>query len=154
MKKIVLGILVFVMCLTTIFNEYTYVNAEESSDMDIPFSELMTDNAIVGYSDAGTWGVYYGSGVSIINDSGGGKIGWGGATHARVSCKVSVNAIVERYSGGSWLRVTSASNTREDSLTAVVSKMTLVGSGYYYRVRCSHNAATDRGYSSTDALRM
>ena len=154
MKKIILGLLVFTMCLTTIFSQYTYVHAEETSDIDIPFEELMTENALIGYSNAGTWGVYYGSGVSIINDSGGGKIGWGGSTYAAKRCKVTVNAIVERYTGTSWVRVTSATNTREDSFTATVSKLTLVGSGYYYRVRCNHFAATDVGYSSTDALRM
>ena len=154
MKKILLGFMVIVLCLSAVLGEYTYVNAAERSDEDVAFADLMTENALIGFSDSNTWGVYYGSGMSIINDSGGGKIGWGGATHASRSCQVSVNAIVERYTGGSWVRVTSATTTRENALVATVSKISLVGSGYYYRVRCIHDAETDRGYSSTDALRM
>ena len=121
---------------------------------DVPISEITTEDALIGYSEENTWGVYLGSGMSIINDSGGGKIGWGGATHAARTCKVSITSTVERYSGGSWLRVTSATATTASGVTAVLSKTTLVGSGYYYRVRSTHYASTDVSSSCTNSLLM
>ena len=142
------------MCITGTLNQNMVVHAQEPVNVDIEFSELLTDDTIVGYADSNSWGLYYASGASMINDAGAGKIGWGGVTNAARTCKVSVNAIVERLVDGSWTRVTSASNTVASGLIATVSKTTLVGSGYYYRVRCTHHAATDTGYSSTDALRM
>ena len=152
-KKITILLLAGLICITGTLNQNTVVHAQTPVDVDIEFSELLTEDAIIGYADYSR-GVYYASGMSIINDSGGGKIGWGGATHAARTCKVSVNAIVERLVDGSWTRVTSASNTVASGLVATVSKTTLVGSGYYYRVRCQHFAATDYSSSWTDALRM
>ena len=152
-KKIAILLLAGVMCITGAVTKDT-VYAQEAVDVDIEFSELLTEDAIIGYSDSAVRGVYYANGMSAINDSGGGKIGWGGATHAARSCQVSVNAMVERLVNGSWLRVTSASNTREYDITAVVSKKTLVASGYYYRVRCYHYASTDYSSSCTSSLYM
>ncbi len=153
-KKLTFLLLAGIMCITGTLNQNMVVHAEEPVNVDIEFSELLTDDALKGYAESSTFGVYYANGMSIINDSGGGKIGWGGATHAARTCKVSVNAIVERLESGSWTRVTSASNTVASGLVATVSKTTLVGSGYYYRVRCNHYAATDYSNSWTDALYM
>ena len=94
------------------------------------------------------------AGNSIINDAGGGKIGWGGVTNAAVRCKVSVLAIVERKVDGSWVRVTSASAEATNAYSAIVSKTLSVASGYYYRVRCVHYAATDTSSSYTGGLLM
>ena len=152
-KKIATLLLAGVLCITGAVAEDT-VYAQEAVDVDIEFSELLTEDAIIGYSDSAVRGIYYVNGMSIINDSGGGKIGWGGATHAALDCKVSVNAIVERLVNGSWTRVTSASNTRQYDITAVVSKTSLVASGYYYRVRCQHFAASDYSSSCTSSLYM
>ena len=153
-KKITILLLAGLMCITGTLNQNMVVHAQEPVNVDIEFSELLTDDAVIGYADSNTWGVYYASGVSIINDSGGGKIGWGGVTNAARTCKVSVNAIVERLVDGSWTRVTSASNTVANGMSAAVSKTTLVGSGYYYRVRCYHYAASDYSSSWTNALYM
>ena len=146
--------LAMVMCFVGMFCYKTEVQAAEVVSQDVAFSEIMTEDALVGDSESSSWGVYLGSGMSIINDSGGGKIGWGGATHAARTCKVSITSIVERYSGGSWVRVTSATATTASGVTAVLSKTTLVGSGYYYRVRSAHYAATDVSSSCTDGLLM
>ena len=153
-KKITSLLLAGIICITGTFFQIVVADAQTPADVDIEFSELLTEEAIIGYTDSSMRGVYYASGVSIINDSGGGKIGWGGATHAARTCKVSVNAIVERLEDGSWYRVTSASKTVASGLVASVSKATLVGSGYYYRVRCQHFAASDYSSSWTDALYM
>ena len=153
-KKITILLLAGIICITGIVGQSEVVHAESPVDVDIEFSELLTEDAIIGYADSNIRGVYYANGMSVINDSGGGKIGWGGATHAARTCKVSVNAIVERLEGGTWYRVTSASNTVASGLSAVVSKKTLVGSGYYYRVRCYHYAASDYSSSWTNALYM
>ena len=155
MKKRLASIsLALVICLTGLCNNTVDVQAQEIVNQDVSLSEIMTDDALVGYSENNTWGVYYLNGISIINDSGAGKIGWGGCTYAAKTCKVSITCIVERYSGGSWLRVTSATSTTASGLTAAVSKITPVGSGYYYRVRSAHYAATDVSSSCTDGLLM
>lgn len=154
MKKKLMLFLALLMCVTGIWNQNLCVQAEETIDEDVELSEIMTEDALIGYANLQTKGVYLASGFSIINDAGSGKIGWGGSTHAALKCKVSVNAIVERLVNGSWVRVTSASNTVTSGLTAVVSKTTLVGSGYYYRVRSQHHASSDYSSSWTDALSM
>lgn len=153
-SKFFLISLSMVMCFVGMFGYKTDVQAAEVISQDVEFSEIMTEDALVGYSEMGTRGIYLRNGISIINDSGGGKIGWGGATHAAYTCKVSITSIVERYSGGSWLRVTSATATTESGVTAVLSKTTLVGSGYYYRVRSSHYASSDYSSSCTNSLLM
>ena len=121
-KKITILLLAGLMCITGTLNQNMVVHAQEPVNVDIEFSELLTEDTIIGYADSNTWGVYYASGASMINDAGGGKIGWGGVTNAARTCKVSVNAIVERLENGSWTRVTSASNTVASGLIATVSK--------------------------------
>ena len=154
MKKRVVALLLALMFSATgmIANDCK-VYAEES-EQDVDMSEIWTEDALVGYGEAQTWGVYLAEGVSIINNAGGGKIGCGGITSAAVRCKVSVNAVVEKKVNGSWTRVTSWSSTNTNALTASVSKTLSVGSGYYYRVRSSHSAGTDTSSSCTDSLWM
>lgn len=127
----------------------------EGSEQDIDISYLLEDeNALIGYAELQTWGVYLDEGVSVINDAGGGTIGCGGITNASVKCTVSVNAIVERKVNGSWVRVTSWTVTNENAYTAIVSKYLSVGSGYWYRCRCIHKASSDTSNSSTSPLWM
>lgn len=152
-KKWITFLLVLTLCVSGLFIGDINVSAEDVGE-DIDFSYLMTEDALIGYADTQTWGVYLADGISIINDAGGGKIGAGGITTAARRCKVSVNAIVERLSNGSWLRVTSWTATNTNALSAGVSKSLSVGSGYYYRVRCVHSAATDTSSSCTSALLM
>lgn len=127
--------------------------AEEQGE-DVMLSEVLTEDALVGYSESQTWGVYLAQGVSFINNAGGGKIGCGGITEAAVKCKVTVNAIVEKKVNGSWTRVTSWTATNASAYTAAISKTLSVASGYYYRVRSIHYANTDASSSYTSALWM
>lgn len=149
MKKLTMIILAFALCVTSIFALEIKASAE-----DIPYEELLTDDAMIGYAQSQARGVYLVEGVSIINDAGGGKIGAGGTTTAAKKCTVSVNVVVERKSGSSWVRVTSWTVTNQNSLLACASKSISVGSGYYYRVRCTHRASSDVSNSFTDALWM
>ena len=126
----------------------------EGMDVEIDISELFTEEAIVDCADLMARGIFLAEGVSVINDSGAGKIGWGGITNAAIRCQVSVNAIVEKKVNGSWVRETSATTTNTNALTATVSKTRSVDSGYWYRVRCTHHASTDSSNSCTDALWM
>lgn len=141
------------MCVTGFWNEEFVVKAEDESE-DIDMSYLLTDEAFIGYAEAQTRGVYYASGYSVINKISSTKIGAGGVTNAAVKCEVSVTAIVERKTSTGWAFVTSWTQTNASAYSAMVSKSLTVGTGYYYRVRCSHYAATDVSSSGTDALWM
>lgn len=129
------------------------VYAEESMQ-DVELSEIWTEDALVGYATSQTWGVYLAEGVSIINDAGGNKIGCGGITNAARQCKVTVAVIVEKKVNGSWTRLTSWNAVKENAYSVMTSKTLSVGSGYYYRVRCTHYAGTDSSSSYTSALWM
>ena len=151
MKKRFLTILLMVtICMTCLTSWNVDARAET---VDIDMSDIMTDDALIGYADNQTWGVYFSDGYSIINKISSTKIGAGGVTNASVKCEVSVTAIVERKnSSGSWARVTSWSVTNENAYSAMASKSITVSSGYYYRVRSHHYAGSDSATSFTDAL--
>ena len=152
-KKLTMIILVLVLGVTGIFT----VNMQEKAEdigTEIPYESLLTEDSLIGYMQSQTRGVYLSSGTSNINDAGGGKIGAGGITTAALKCKVSVNVVVERKVSGSWVRVTSWSATRDSALFVNTGKTISVASGYYYRVRCTHYAASDSSSSFTDALWM
>ena len=155
MKKILLtSALALVMCVTGIFSFDLNVKAEAVSE-DVDISYLMTEDALIGYSQNQTWGVYYSDGYSIINKISSTTIGAGGVTNAAVRCEVRVTAILERKtSSGSWARVTSWTQTNSNAFSAMISKSVTVANGYYYRVRCSHYAGSDSGTSCTNALWM
>ena len=151
-KSIMTLLLAFVMCITGIIHWEIETNAETVGE-DITMSELVMEDAIVGYSQNQTWGVYYSDGYSIINKISSTKVGAGGVTNANKRCTVSVNAILERKnSAGNWERVGSWVQTNQNALSAMISKSVTVASGYYYRVRCYHDAGTDASTSSTGAL--
>ena len=151
-KRIITLLLAFVLCLTGIANWKVEAKAETASE-DIELSELMTEDAIVGYSQNQTWGVYYSDGYSIINKISSTKVGTGGVTNANKRCTVSVNAILERKnSAGNWERVGSWVQTNQNAFSAMISKSITVSSGYYYRTRCYHDAGTDSSSSYTAAL--
>lgn len=153
-RKILTTLLAVVMFMTGIISWNTNVCAEVNSE-DIDMSYLMTEDALIGYSNNQTWGVYYSDGYSIINKISSTKIGAGGATNAAVRCTVKVTAILERKTtSGSWTRVTSWTQTNDNALTAMISKSVTVSTGYYYRVRCYHYAGTDSSSSFTNALWM
>lgn len=155
MKNRVLSLLLaFVLCAVGVVGTNAEVNAEETSE-DVELSDIETDDALIGYSQNQTWGVYFSDGYSIINRMSSTKVGAGGATSANRKCTVKVNAILERKtSSGSWARVTSWLQTNENAYSVVVSKSVTVSTGYYYRVRSYHYAGSDTANSSTNALYM
>lgn len=154
MKQKVLAMLTAVaLCATCIWSVDLETKAQDMGE-DISFSELMTEDALVGVMESQTWGVYLLDGTSIINKISSTKIGAGGVTNATQKCKVSTTAIVERYSGGVWGRVTSWTNTVTSGYSATVSKSLTVTTGYNYRVRCLHYAGTDASSSYTNNLYM
>ena len=152
-KKVIALLLALLFSVTGMIAGDGKVYAEESAK-DVDMSEVWTEDALVGYSQFQTRGVYLLEGVSIINDAGSGKIGCGGITNAAVQCEVSVAVIVEKKVSGSWTRVTSWTATKASAYTVSSSKYLSVGSGYYYRVRCTHGASTDVSSSYTSALWM
>ena len=152
-QKVLAMLMALALCVTCIWSVDFETRAQDMGE-DISFSELMTEDALVGVMESQTWGVYLADGYSIINKISSTKIGAGGVTNAAKKCRVSTNAIVERLSGGSWVRVTSWTTTVESGYTAMVSKSLTVTNGYYYRVRCVHFAATDSSSSCTSNLYM
>lgn len=151
-RKMMAILMLLVLMVTGVWgNGMDVVKAEEN---DIDISYLLTDNALVGYAENMTWGIYLVDGNSIINKMSSTKIGAGGITNASRKCEVSITSIVERQTSTGWARVTSWTQTNEYAFSAAISKSLTVGTGYYYRVRSTHYAETDVSSSYTDALRM
>lgn len=154
MKRKILAMLTAVALCATCMVNLGFESKAENLEEDISYSELMTEDALVGYAVNMTRGVYYLDGHSIINKISTTTIGAGGVTNAAVKCKVTVNAIVEKLTSDGWARVTSWTTTVESGFSAMVSKSRVVDNGYYYRVRCIHYAASDRSSSYTNNLWM
>lgn len=152
-KKLMMILLAFVLCTTSFITVDMKANAEDIGEK-VTYDSLLTEDALIGNTQSQTWGVYLIDGTSIINDAGGGKIGVGGSTTAATKCKVSVNVVVERKVGNSWVRVTSWTATNTNALVVSTGKTISVASGYYYRVRCVHSASTDTSSSCTSSLWM
>ena len=152
-KKLTMILLALALCTTSLFTVDMKANAQETEE-GFAYESLSTEDALIGNMQSQTWGVYLSSGTSIINDAGGGKIGAGGSTTAAVKCKVQVVPLVEKLSNGTWNYVTSWTVTTASGYSAMASKSITVGTGYYYRVRCTHSAATDVSSSCTSALWM
>lgn len=152
-KKAVAFILALVLIVSGSYIGAVSVNAECITE-SVDISEVWTDDALVGYAELITRGIYLAQGISTINDAGSGKIGTGGITTAAQYCKVSVNVIVEKKVSGSWSRVTSYSATETYDISVSASKYVYVSSGYYYRVRSVHRASTDGSSSCTSSLWM
>lgn len=152
-RKIVAMLTAVALCATCMVN-LGFESKAENLEEDISYSELMTEEALVGYAVNITRGVYLADGHSIINKMSSTKIGAGGVTNAAVKCRVSTNAIVEKLENGSWVREASWTTTVESGFSAMVSKSRVVDNGYYYRVRCIHYASSDRSSSYTNNLWM
>lgn len=152
-KRLLAMVMAVVLCATCMMNLGCESKAEDMGE-EISFSELLTEQALVGYPEYVTMGVYYASGYSIINKISSVKIGAGGVTNATTKCKVAVTAIVEKLDGGMWVREASWTTSVASGYSAGVSKSLTVKNGYYYRVRCTHYAATDVAYSFTSSLWM
>lgn len=146
-------LLMAIMILCSGITNWTVDVKADTGSEDVDISEIMTQDALIGYATSQTWGAYFENGYSIINKISSTKIGAGGVTNAAVKCTVKVNAIVEKKnSSGSWERVTSWSVTNQNAYSAIASKSITVPSGYYYRVRSHHYAGSDSATSFTSAL--
>ena len=152
-KKVISFLLAMTICMSGMFYQ-SFETKAENTEEEMDFSYLMTEDALIGYAQTQTWGVYLASGRSIINRISSTKIGAGGTTEATRKCKVTVSPIVEKLSNGSWVRVTSWTVTEESDYSAMASRSITVGTGYYYRVRCLHYAASDGSSSWTNGLWM
>ena len=151
-KRILSTLLAFMICITGLINGNVIVDAEGDTE-DVDMSCVMTDDALIGYAQTQTWGVYLSDGYSIINKISSSKAGVGGVTNAAVKCTVKVTTILERKnSSGSWERVNSWTQTNTNAFYAGISKSVTVASGYYYRVRSHHYASTDSATSYSSAL--
>lgn len=152
-KRLSAFILAVLIAFSSVYMDGIQAKAEDAGE-DLDYSYLLTEDALVGYAESQTWGVYLAEGYSIINKQSSTKIGAGGITHAATQCKVSVTAIVERQTSTGWARVTSWTQTNENALSAGVSKTLTVSTGYWYRVRSLHYASTDGSSSCTSSLYM
>lgn len=150
-KRFLAALLAVMICFLGVMNGETYVRAETDGE-NIEMSEIMTEDALIGYAQNQTWGVYLVNGYSVINKISSTKVGAGGTTNAAVQCSVRITSILERKVNGNWVRVTSWSQTNTNAYYAMISKSVTVGSGYYYRVRSHHYASTDSASSYTNAL--
>lgn len=152
-QKVLSTLLAFTILLSGIWSEGMCVCAEDLGE-DIDYSYLLTEDALIGYAEAQTWGVYLMEGNSIINKISSTQIGAGGSTHAASKCTVSITSIVERQTSTGWARVTSWTQTNESAYSAMISKTLTVATGYWYRVRSLHYASTDGSSSCTSSLYM
>ena len=151
-RRIIMLLMAMMILVSGMMNWKVDAKADTGSE-DIELSEIMTEDALIGYATSQTWGAYFENGYSIINKISSTKIGAGGVTNAAVKCTVKVSAIVERKNdSGTWVRVTSWSVTNQNAYSAMASKSITVPSGYYYRVRCNHYASSDTASSCTNAL--
>jgi len=155
-KKVVLILLALVLVSVGIQAPKATVKAsgEVVAAENLEYEALLTDDALIGNSQLQTRGYYLMAGRSIINKQAANKIGAGGITTASMDCKVTVTAIVERLVNGSWVVVTSWTVSKASDCSVTASKLLTVGTGYSYRVRCLHYAATDASSSWTGALSM
>ena len=152
MKKNMLAmVLAVILGITGFMNWTTSVKAEVESE-DIAISSIFTEEALIGYAELQSRGIYLVGGYSIINKISSTKVGAGGVTEAAIRCIVRVNPVLERKVNGSWARVTSWVQTNQNALSATVSKSVTVNSGYYYRVSSYHYANSETTYSGTNAL--
>jgi hypothetical protein len=100
------------------------------------------------------YGTYLLDGRASIANAGGGKIAATGVTTAHKSTKLKVTVVVQRYSGTTWDYVTSWTATKSSGTYLSTSKTLSVTKGYFYRVRCSHSAGGEAGYSCTNGIKI
>ena len=151
-RKILCALLSVIFCVMGIVRLDVVASTDVQSE-DIEMSELFTEDALIGYAEKQTWGIYLASGNSVINKISSSKVGAGGTTNAAVRCNVSITSILEKKNAsGSWVRVISWTQDNANAFSAGISKSVTVPSGYYYRVRSYHYASTDSATSYTNAL--
>lgn len=153
MKKVITMALTLVMCVSFAFTGTMQVQAADEL-ICVDGSYLLDDaDESIGEAVSITRGYYFKSGSSTISEIGTGKIGVGGDTTAqRVVGEISVYVKVQRLENGVWRNYHSWSAEKTNAAYVSTSKTLTVPTGYYYRVCCSHYAASDAGTSNTNAL--
>ena len=153
MKKVIAMVLALIMSVILgMVGEMQVQAADELVSVD--GSYLLDDvDESVGDLKISTWGYYLKSGSSSISKIGTGKIGVGGDTTAqRIVGEISVTVKVQRLVNGYWENYYTWDAEKTNAAYVSTSKTLTVPTGYYYRVCCSHYAASDTGYSNTNAL--
>ena len=153
MKKVIAMILTLVMFAC--FGMTGTMQAEAANELVCLDGSYLLDDAeeSVGDMEISTWGYYLKSGSSTINKPAAGKIGVGGSTTAqRIVGEISVYVKVQRLENGIWRNYHSWEAGKTNAAYVSTSKTLTVPTGYYYRVSCSHYAASDTGYSNTDGI--
>lgn len=153
MKKIIAMVLTLVMCVSFALTGAMQVQAADEL-ICVDGSYLLDDaDESIGEAVSITRGYYFKSGSSTISEIGTGKIGVGGDTTAqRVVDKISVTVKVQRLVNGYWENYYTWDAEKTNAAYVSTSKTLNVPTGYYYRVSCSHYAASDTGYSNTDGI--
>ena len=153
MRKIVAMILTLVVLAS--FGMTGAIQVQAADELVCVDGSYLLDDAdeSVGDLKMSTWGYYLKSGSSTLSKIATGKIGVGGDTTAqRVVDEISVTVSVQRLVNGNWQYYYTWSAEKTNAAYVSTSKTLTVPTGYYYRVICSHYAASDTGYSNTNAL--
>lgn len=153
MKKAISMMLALIMVVSFSMAGAMEVQAAEEP-VCVDGSYLLDDaTESVGDLRISTWGYYLKSGTSTLSEIGTGKIGVGGSTTAqRVVDEISVTVKVQRLVNGRWQNYHTWDAEKTNAAYVSTSKTLTVPTGYYYRVSCSHYAASDTGYSNTDGI--
>lgn len=154
-RRVFACFLAVLLMFPVVSGNLTQVYAEEDVQMeDIDYSYLLDGNALTGYGESQTWGIYLANGSVSISKYSSTKIAAGGITNAAKTCSLSVSVIVERYKNGGWERVTSWTASKTGDVTVMTSKVLSITTGYKYRVRGYHTAYTDALSTWTNSLQM
>lgn len=154
MKKKVVSMITIIAMTFGMCSMIPMESVKAAEEITVDGSVLLNDvEEAIGEMEQETRGQYLQTGNSKIVKSGTGKITVGGTTIAQKTVSsIKVTVIVERLVNGSWETHTSWVVSKSNTYTVTTSKTLTVPRGYYYRVRCIHNANSDRGYSNTSGL--
>ena len=75
-RKILCALLSVIFCVMGIVRLDVVASTDVQSE-DIEMSELFTEDALIGYAEKQTWGIYLASGNSVINKISSSKVGAG-----------------------------------------------------------------------------
>lgn len=151
--------LISLCCAVALMMGMTLVASTESKAASeqkvIDGSYLTHDNESVGYDTKITRGEDLLTGYSKCVKLGPGEVYVGGTTIAAHTVnEVSVTVIVERAKeeDTEWAYYDNWSKANENADRVSSNRSLQVEGDYYYRVRCIHNAASDRSTSSTNGV--
>lgn len=153
-RKLALIFMAAVLSFTSFSVNVGQVRAEGVEVEDYDYNNLAAAGGLVDTVGPMTRGVYLISGTSAITKHSATKIVAGGDTTAARDCKVTCAVVVEKLTSYGWERYTSWTASKASDVLVTTAKIITVQTGYKYRVRCTHGAASDVSSSCTDALKM